>query len=569
MLKPINYNSQSSVHFRAVHKITKSSKVKAELQYSLVKNLLSIKSALKDILAKNASSKLKPEVTAILNKFNMSFDKGIRLLSILGVGSAVKFFIPDKNEEMLGLEVKTGTEDDGIYYIEGSRVLKQVGKKQKYLTKADMETSNVEKMLEQISEATDLPLLRLRQAQNPPVIPYFPQYPIEEKETPNIEKKLILQDIEKAASGPQVIKVLPEEKNAETKITTSVLRDASEEVDKLIMKLRSDAIFTPSALSMEANASRGIGKISQRSKTLMAEILDLFSQLDSIYEEKGNIIFKKLKENLPTYGTYRKGASITFKDLGSDSSGLTFVRSHSKKHDAGEVYAIYKRNSKGEVVDIIPICNGKIYRMIKSFSLEDTFKFINMVSTSKCLSQKEVDSKNIPALLLNIKNELQKTVDMVNPAPGEISSEVKDLMAEIDAKRIELEEKQKNIRVSAESTYQNLKTGGIFIRNYNKLGDNLIYIDSQENKKMPGATLIRINERNGDFKEGWLLKDGKVLRNYNGKRNYFPKEIHYYNPSELEKMQFEEKVVSCLEEIRASLNMADKILNSYKNFKIR
>ncbi len=480
--------------------------------------------------------------------------------------------MPESNEDRLGIEISSPDSPKTIYNIEANKVLMQSNNRNRYLTSEEIADQNLEKMFSDIADIVDFPLLKIRQAQLPKVVPYIPEFPLEiekDSKTKNyIDKNEVAEPVEKPVETVFVFE------NAVQNPTSTVNKvvekyDTSAEADRILRelrgcKIRTDMNIKPTNISVAKDDNKGIGKISPAVSNLMDEVLTLFSLIDSAYEKQGYPMLKKIKKEVDTFATYRKGSTITFYNLDQEQNGLTLVKSHSKKHDGNDVIAIYKRDKKGNIVDVIPICKEKVYRMMKSFAVARSDSFINFVSVNKCLNQEEINSKDLFSLFYKLKLQLEKVIRSIDSKDGMISEKALLLMNEINEKRAKLKEKEKRLKAIASPAFQKIKTGGLFFRGWNKDGENLIYIDAAENKKMPGTVLIKINTRSGEFKKGWLLKDGKVLKNYNGKNNYFPREIKFLTELEYENQGIDTEIIKCLEYINERLDFSDRVLTTYE-----
>lgn len=558
----LKISTKENINFRQNTMLRASLKSKGSLCYKTSSLLSPLKSALKEIQA--ALSKIgniEPDKIKKVLKDNIVIKNGLILSSVLGTGSSIKLVINNDNDKREFLDVEA-RENGKIksYRIENNNIIKGIDNNE-YYTQQDLNDKNIEQELHRILSATDLPLLNIRQGLNriltPSVErPYFiKMFEPETEITPNVVQGKNLKEESKTDETPK-------EKQVKTGLKKSPKPNhinTETEVDKILLQLLFRTAQTPKKISKDVNVDTG--KLSANVFKILDDINILFDEINKIYLEQENIP-RVLSKRFSKFDSIKRNNSISLKNIDGSGLNISFFKSTNKIHQQRPILTIFKKDSEGNIIDILPIDNGRVHKMQKGFKFEHSGHFMNYISNSKFLSQDELDSKNLPQILGLLKEELSKMLCFIKEGGGKIGQNGVEKLSKTENDLKEL--RQNLLKDKTKLVKQVLNSDGSFIfKNYNGKGEVFIYLPAEFNTKTPGVTIIRILDAHGKFKEGIAIENGKVANNYptyNGQK--LPKKITFYTQEEIENKNPEEKILKYLEIAQDRINLTKRINDS-------
>lgn len=553
-------NNYSSINFQGFHTVKKPV-ISNELSYNIMLKLNPAKKAVNEILNQIKNTAIKDKTAKVLSEYNIALNRGITF------NLSDKSVSLNADEENLNITVQNADFSESVFYIKNNELIKSKNSKNKHFT--EKEIKNAENHLDKILTEIDFPLLKLRTS-------FLP----ETKHTTPISLPEVLISETKASEPvinpvikeppPETVKevIITEESVIPTKVKRPLPKgmiNTSDEVDNLLRKILLNDTLKPTKFS-PVKYNNGVGRLNPKCIKLLQEVANLFEQISNNCDGKASTL-KKLKKNFPKYAKIRRNSSITLKNP-ENKTEITFAKTKSKRFQNNNLFTIYKTDSKGKITEIVPILGNKILRMQKRFNTENSVKFVNYISTIKCLNQQEIDSKNIPTILTILQTELKEILDFLpKKTPGMINENLVNKIKNSNQKIMDFK-KTVQLNKYKHNNYELTNDGSCKFKKINPQDVSISFLPAQNNKNLQDTTVIRVLHKRGGLIDGFAIKDNKIIKGYPRPfREVVPKKLNFYTNEEIKELGLEEKIDNYLEILNQQTDMMLETMKSFKDIR--
>jgi len=544
MITKINSNTSqiNSISFGAVPNYQRKLKSTGELKFVTKQSLISIRNAVKDLLkkVKSVSPSKVDVITQKLSDLGIRISDKVNLYSVLGLGSLVSL-MPTQDGKDDGFEIVISDSEDKTqrYVFNSQNQVKNLENNNLY-TQGELEEFDYDNRIMQILNKLDSKLLSARLA-------FMEQTYLSPQQLEAIQKRL-----SKPIKSSKVSEEYPKE-NVVNNVTKPQTNDIHiiKPIREVVETERYDTSAAADSLrrhlefsTYEASKDKAwygvdpnIGRISPREFELNQEIENDLAEIFDLTFEKQALLYG-LKKNLPEFVKMRHQRYISLRNIGKDSLNVDIYNFNQRKI-RGKIQLFCISDKEGNVLDVLPVHNGRIHKMQKRFEV-GSHAFNNYISVSQFYNQEEVESKKLYELLTDIKPVLKKIKTYVTKESGIVDD---TLIERLDKKEKLFRKKQKSFkRYKIKNVLQHKSEDGhIYFNNINEAGDKLYYIPGRSNKLFPGLTVFKRISK-GKVVDGIAIKNGQIAKNYPSKSNYVPAKIVYYTPFEVSEKGVESKL---------------------------
>ena len=550
--------------FRAVPEMIKSKKAVGKLRFSTMANISSISSAVKEIITKFAQNTENPKIKHLLAKQGISIGDTIKFSSLLGAGSLLEIYSQktDDAQESLGLLVKKGSENLGVL-IKNGQVMVPDSPEKKYMTQYEINKSAVENYLTEIAAIIDFSLLQLRKS----LVPNMSEVNNDSLAQNIFHHIAKIREVLEENSAVENEIIMPKENKPisfeywRSKVLNNTLGEVNYILEDFMRTSRTNAKQLKNSDCLLDDER----KLKPAESKILKEILLLFNQFQELTQKRGQYYTKMLKEKCPNYDTYRKNSILNFKNIGKDNVHIGLFITHNKEINEEPIYTICIKDKDYKVIDIVSILKDKILKINEEKYFDNINSTFGLKPTDEFMSQGDVKSKDVLGILTFLKNQLERLLTCDDTKGIEMSSDVVNSLKELERRFLDLDVDLSLAKAFKQKAFTKHKFGGYIIKDINADGDSLMFTPSTENKEIRGVTGFRFFDRSGEFLYGYGVKDGKVLANYPRKTFSYAMNARYANVFEMETLNLEEKVQSCIDLLRSHIEPVEKALKAHKD----